>query len=101
MATTKQYASPDAYEAKLARLRNRIGQLVYDAQCEKEQLEAQLAPLKAKAAPLTVMPNQGGRYACPACGRMYWERSFVGEYCDLCGQHLSLPAAPEKEGTGV
>ena len=25
---------------------------------------------------------------CPTCGRIYWDRCHVGNYCDQCGQRL-------------
>lgn len=28
------------------------------------------------------------RYACSHCGRMYWEKEHIGNYCDGCGQAL-------------
>lgn len=28
------------------------------------------------------------RYACPNCGRMFWEKEHIGNYCDNCGQAI-------------
>ena len=25
---------------------------------------------------------------CPVCGRIYWDKCHVGNYCDQCGQRL-------------
>ena len=27
---------------------------------------------------------------CPVCGRIYWDKSHVGNYCDQCGQRLEV-----------
>lgn len=25
---------------------------------------------------------------CPVCGRIYWDKCHVGNYCDVCGQKI-------------
>lgn len=30
------------------------------------------------------------RYACPHCGRMFWEKEHISNYCDSCGQRLEV-----------
>lgn len=27
-------------------------------------------------------------WSCPNCGRLYWERRHIGNYCESCGQRL-------------
>jgi uncharacterized protein with PIN domain len=27
---------------------------------------------------------------CPVCGRIYWDKCHVGNYCDQCGQRLEV-----------
>jgi hypothetical protein len=27
---------------------------------------------------------------CPVCGRIYWDKYYVGNYCDNCGQRLEV-----------
>lgn len=27
---------------------------------------------------------------CPVCGRIYWDKCHVGNYCDNCGQRLEV-----------
>ena len=27
---------------------------------------------------------------CPVCGRIYWDKCHIGNYCDQCGQRLEV-----------
>jgi len=29
-------------------------------------------------------------WVCPQCGKIYWEKAFIYNYCDSCGQRLEL-----------
>lgn len=28
------------------------------------------------------------KWHCPTCGRIYWEKEFIEDYCSSCGQRL-------------
>ena len=30
------------------------------------------------------------KWHCPACGRIYWEKEFIEDYCSSCGQRLEV-----------
>lgn len=31
-------------------------------------------------------------WVCPSCGRLYWEKESINNYCDSCGQKFDLEA---------
>jgi hypothetical protein len=58
-----------------------------------ESLQAQLteSQRRERAAAVSAIgknPDGTERYACPTCGRIFWERGFVESYCPSCGQAL-------------
>lgn len=50
-----------------------------------EALEKQIAK-KVK----THIDKVTTKYICPNCGRLYWEKSHIGNCCDMCGQRLMV-----------
>lgn len=34
--------------------------------------------------------NKISYYACSHCGRVFWEKEHIGNYCDNCGQRLEV-----------
>ena len=50
----------------------------------------QVQEVKGKQVPKP-LKYSADRYSyghCPICGRLYWEKSHVMPYCDMCGQKL-------------
>ncbi len=50
----------------------------------------QMQEVKGKQVPKP-LKYSADRYSyghCPICGRLYWEKSHVMPYCDMCGQKL-------------
>lgn len=56
----------------------------------KEPLKVALEALERQI-PMKVDTNgiDHKTFTCPVCGRLYWEKEQVGDYCDSCGQKLS------------
>ena len=32
------------------------------------------------------LPDKKHSYLCPTCNRLYWDKVFISECCDSCGQ---------------
>jgi rRNA maturation endonuclease Nob1 len=55
---------------------------------EKGKVALQLMAIE-KQTPKKVI-SKTWRYMCPTCGRLFWEKEHISNYCDNCGQKLEV-----------
>lgn len=58
---------------------------------QKGHFEVALEALKKQISQKVVETPDKHKYGyCPVCGRIYWDKCHVGNYCDSCGQRLGV-----------
>jgi uncharacterized protein with PIN domain len=58
---------------------------------QKGHFEVALEALKKQIPQKVVETPDKHKYGyCPVCGRIYWDKCHVGNYCDSCGQRLEV-----------
>ena len=63
---------------------------------EKRRDDCPLKPMdtdmleKQKPKKVIETPDKHKYGYCPICGRIYWDKCHVGNYCDSCGQRLEV-----------
>ena len=63
---------------------------------EGRQADCPLKPVdtdmleKQKPKKVIETPDKHKYGYCPICGRIYWDKCHVGNYCDSCGQRLEV-----------
>ncbi len=57
--------------------------------CDLKELQRLINEAIEKQIPKKVIKSIIHGYGhCPICGRIYWDKCHVGNYCDQCGQRL-------------
>lgn len=58
---------------------------------QKGHFEVALKAMKKQIPQKVVETPDKHKYGyCPVCGRIYWDKCHVGNYCDSCGQRLEV-----------
>jgi hypothetical protein len=68
-------------------LQETIGVIPYE-EMELNALKRAIVALEKQIPKIT--KESHGKHICPACGRLYWEKSYICDYCDKCGQRLEV-----------
>jgi|GEM_PF-6002135 len=71
-------------------LQSTIGVIPYEEQ-ELHALERAIEALEKQIPQKIIETPDKHKYGyCPICGRIYWDKCHVGNYCDSCGQRLEV-----------
>jgi RNA polymerase-binding transcription factor DksA len=69
---------------------DRVATAVWETYRDMANRIADLGELAEKAQKVVTTPDKHRYGHCPVCGRIYWDKCHVGEYCDSCGQRLEV-----------
>jgi len=75
-------------------LQKTIGVIPYE-EMERDAIERAIKALEKQVPQKVVETPDKHKYGychsyCPVCGRIYWDKCHVGNYCDSCGQRLEV-----------
>jgi len=68
-------------------LQGTIGVIPYE-EMELEALKRAIKALEKQVS--TATKESHGKHTCPTCGRLCWEKGYICDYCDKCGQRLEV-----------